>query len=160
MKTMIRLLFLSVFAASALHAQEALVAAPAKRQLSIDQVQKRISATPVPVEPSVKNPFSMSGFEAAVAVKVEDPKSKEPPTGKDLLATLAEKIDARARVVISGEPMLLTGKQRLQAGSKVPVVHEGLIFELEIVSIETARFTVRYKTEEFTRPITLKPSGK
>lgn len=141
-------------------AQDISVQPAAKRALPIAAVQKRLASAPVDLDAAQKNPFTMSGFEALAVAKVEDPKVPEQLPAKDLMQALAEKIDARARLVVNGEVMLLTSKQRLKVGSKVPVVHDGLIFEVEITAIDTARFTVRYKNEEYTRPITQKPSGK
>src|SRR5690606_39117698 len=107
-----------------------------------------------------RNPFSMAGFEVSAAPVVET-KTEEAPDGMDLLSTLAAQIDAKGRFVMGGEVMLLaSGNKRLKVGSKIPVTHGGLVYELEISAIDTARFTVRYKGEEFTRPIVQKLPAK
>jgi hypothetical protein len=151
---------LTLISTTALIAEDVSIPPVQKRAAVIETLQKRVQTKERSADGTQKNPFSMRGFES-LSVAVVTPQTNADPVvaEHDLLSVLADKVDARGRFVMNGEVMLLVGGKKLRAGSKVPVNHEGLIYELEISAIDTTKFTVRYKSEEFTRPIT-KPSPK
>lgn len=132
-----------------------------QRTATIEKTAKWVGTTERTFDASQKNPFSMKGFESLVVAAQANPaQDNNPVTDHDLLAVLADKVDARGRFVMNGEVMLLVSGKKLRVGSKVPVTHEGLVYELEISAIDIAKFTVRYRTEEFTRPITKSQTKK
>ncbi|WP_404423917.1 hypothetical protein [Nibricoccus sp. IMCC34717] len=156
-----RLLTLLAVVTASLALAEDLVIPPVQKRIAVvEALQKRVQTNERSADAFQKNPFSMKGFES-LSVAVAAPQTNAEPVvaEHDLLSVLADKVDARGRFVMNGEVMLLVGGKKLRVGSKVPVNHEGLVYELEISAIDTAKFTIRYKTEEFTRPIT-RPSTK
>ncbi|MDX2186086.1 MAG: hypothetical protein SFV32_04065 [Opitutaceae bacterium] len=155
------LLFLAISATGTTVAQTVSIPAPQRRSAAIESVAKWVDTAPRTFLPEQKNPFSMKGFEITIAAAAAtEARVDEAPADENLLSTLAEMIEARGRFVMNGEVMLLVGRNKLRVGSKVPVSYGGLVYELEIAAIDTTKFTVRYKSEEFTRPITQKTPSK
>ena len=76
-------------------------------------------------------------------------------TDRDVLAAVAAKIPTTGTIIVGGKPLLISGTNRIEAGSRFTVVYNGQEYELELVAIDRTTFTVRYKGEEFTRPIKL-----
>ena len=67
----------------------------------------------------------------------------EVPSGLQMSA-----YQSKDRVIV-----LISGTNRIEVGSHFTVVYNGQEYELELVAIDRTTFTVRYKGEEFTRPI-------
>ncbi len=126
-------------------------------------------AAPVPAD--LVTPFDPPGFEKPDASEARlarsenrgpaaapDAKSEAPAaplTDQELLATVAARIPTTGTIILGGRPLLISGTNRIEVGSRFTVVYNGQEHELELVAIDRTTFTVRYKTEEFTRPIKL-----
>ena len=136
---------------------------PDLRQKVVDNAT-RLSRTPAPtaVPADVASPFSPAGFEKPDASEMQGkpvaaaPEAKGPvvpQTDRDVLEAVADKIPTTGTIIIGGKPLLISGTNRIEVGSRFTVVYNGQEYELELVAIERTTFTVRYRGEEFTRPI-------
>lgn len=160
--------------ALALHAQtkgKVDLATPDVRRAVMEKAQQLANPpAPTPLPESLPSPFSPVGFAqmpvsgtgAPVPGGARGADSKAapvaPPTDRELLASVAAKIPTTGTISLGGKPLLISGKNRLEVGSSFTVVYNGQEYELELVAIERTTFTVRYKGEEFTRPIKLAKS--
>lgn len=154
------IVFLGLALTACAWAQEVMIPAPQKRAETIEVASKLVELGPREFKTDQNNPFSMKGFEVTVAAAAAAETPEEAPSDHNLLAILADMIETRGRFVMNGEVLLLVGRNKLKVGSTVPVSYGGLVYELEISAIEPNQFTVRYKTEEFTRPIQKKTPSK
>lgn len=119
---------------------------------------------PVPTE--WPQPFNPPGFgrPATAARDNASPGGRENATNaqpvqltdRDTLAIVAAKIPTTGSIVLGGKPLLISGTNRIEIGSRFTVVYNGQEYELELVAITSTTFTVRYKGEEYTRPILIK----
>ncbi len=132
----------------------------ATRAATIDSLKKWVRAPELEFGPSTPNPFSMAGFEASAHKNEPSAPASDENNEPNLLGQLAESIPAKGRFVMGGEVILLIGNKKYKQGERVPVTHSGLIYELELTAIQTTKFTVRYRGEEFTRPINLRTTKK
>lgn len=122
------------------------------------------SAKPLPSE--WPQPFSPPGFERPAGAEGRDnvnaPFSGDakaaalPPTDREALAAVAAKIPTSGTFIIGGKPLLISGTNKIEIGSRFTVVFNGQEYELELIAITSTTFTVRYKGEEYTRPILIK----
>ncbi len=139
------------------------VAAPNKRAEVTGIANNLLNPAPRSTPPAIYNPFTLSGERAgspsvqagtAAAVMVS-------PVGntRDLLEKLAAKIEPSGTVVMGGEAILLLGQNRLKVGDLYSINFEGATYEVEVIAIESTRFSIRYKNEELTRPIVITKSG-
>lgn len=147
-----------------------------KRRASVLLAQQLTRpAEPAPVPPTMVNPFNPPGFDqpdpeevranaAAAGAKPGGPAgpgggaaSVEAPTqqqgDRELLEDLAMKLGPGGTVVFGGAPMLIIGKNRFEVGSHFIVAFNNQDYELELVSIASTTFTLRYNGVEVTRPI-------
>lgn len=150
------------------------VLAPEQRRAVLDKAARYARpAEAAPVAPDLVTPFDPAGFEkpdasearqarnenrgaapgAAAEAKPDQP--PVPATDQELLATVAGRIPTTGTIILGGRPLLISGTNRIEVGSRFTVVYNGQEYELELVAIDRTTFTVRYKTEEFTRPIKL-----
>jgi hypothetical protein len=49
--------------------------------------------------------------------------------------------------------MLMFGKRFVKTGSHFTVTYKGMDYDLELTQIDGTNFTLRYKSDEITRPI-------
>ncbi|MDO8539906.1 MAG: hypothetical protein Q7S40_05645 [Opitutaceae bacterium] len=76
------------------------------------------------------------------------------PTGdRAILETLAARLTPSGTINFGASPQLIIGKNRFPVGTKFTVTFNNEDYELELVSIDRTTFTLRYRSEEFTRPI-------
>jgi hypothetical protein len=166
MKNLIR----SILAMAALPA--ALWAAPAfdvqpvaKRAATVELAGKLLNPPPsTDGAGGLVNPFTLNGSRSEDVSADESQaaanKAAILASNRSLLAALAEQLDPKGTFVLGGESIILLGQKKLKVGERYPITFEGAVYELEITSIETTRFSVRYKNEELTRPIVITKSGK
>lgn len=121
-------------------------------------------AAPAPLPSEIVTPFAPPGFEQPDASESrERPAGRPgadgkaapaaPPTDRELLAAVAARIPTTGTIILGGKPLLISGTNRIEAGSRFTVIYNGQEYELELVAIDRTTFTVRFKGEEFTRPI-------
>ncbi|PTX91735.1 hypothetical protein [Opitutus sp. ER46] len=144
-----------------------------QRRAIVQRAEKLARALPpAPLPPELVSPFSPPGFDRPEASEVSRPDGRAaaapdasagaqpaapalPQTDRDLLAAVAAKIPTTGTIIMGGRPLLISGTNRIEVGSLFTVVYSGQEYELELVAVDRTTFTVRYKGEEFTRPIKL-----
>lgn len=139
------------------------ISAPDKRRTAVDTALRLAQPPSTPhAAADLPSPFSPAGFvkAPALAAKTGEPAAAPaapvaPESDSELLATVAAKIPTTGTIIMDGKPLLISGTNRIEAGSYFTVVYNGQEYELELVAIDRTTFTVRYKGEEFTRPIKL-----
>ncbi len=120
------------------------------------------AAAPLPAE--LKPAFNPPGFErpdtparpeARPSGDAKPAVSLAQASDRETLEAVADKIPTTGTIIIGGKPLLISGRNRIEVGSHFTVIYNGQEYELELVAIDRTTFTVRYKSEEFTRPIKL-----
>lgn len=143
---------------------------PDRRRVVVEKAQRLAqpaAAEPLPAD--LVTPFNPPNFgrsdggarNEARPAEVADPAAagETAQTDQELLAVVAAKIPTTGTIVApNGKPFLISGRNRIEVGSFFTVVYSGQEYELELVAISRTSFTVRYKGEEFTRPINLRKS--
>jgi hypothetical protein len=137
---------------------------PERRRVVVEsalQIARRTA--PPPSGPETPNPFNPPGFGKADKSEARQGRGTgdkagpvapaAPSSDRDVLAAVASKIPASGTIVLGGKPLLTSGMNRIEVGSHFTVVYNGQEYELELVAITSTTFTVRYRGEEFTRPI-------
>jgi hypothetical protein len=156
-----RLVFFAATAASVIAARPtADIAPPDKRRTTVDIAQRLARPASTPHAPAdLPSPFNPPGFtKGPTPAKTADAAAGKaapaaPESDRDLLATVAAKIPTTGTIILDGKPLLISGTNRIEVGSHFTVVYNGQEYELELTAIDRTTFTVRYKGEEFTRPI-------
>lgn len=139
------------------------------RRQVVEKAQKLANPPPAaPLPAELAAPFSPAGFERGVPTEPGEARPAGggasavgsgpaapalPQTDHELLAAVAAKIPTTGTISLGGKPLLISGKNRIEVGSHFTVVYNGQEYELELTAIDRTTFTVRYKGEEFTRPI-------
>jgi hypothetical protein len=166
-------LVLGVFASSALARVESEVSTPEKRKASVEKAQLLAKQTKaIPLAADVLLPFAPPGFEltdaeeaaaaAAAARQAQagnqgNPAGPAPPSDHEILESIVAKIKPSGTIIIGGQPILNIGKRFVKTGAHFTVTYKGSDYDLELTEIDGSNFTLRYKSEEITRPI---QSGK
>ena len=170
------------FAFSAPEARDLLLAEAQRLagELGVDYVNIRWLDTGRPPEPAplptdLAQPFNPSGFdlpdreERPPAVANQTTRGGDAgggntaaaapiPGDRELLETLAAKLPSTGYFNFRGEDILtLGGTNRVKIGGRFTVQHNGQPYELELTAINSNNFTLRYRSQEITRPI---KSGK
>jgi hypothetical protein len=139
---------------------------PDARKTAVETAQRlvRPPEEPKPIA-DLTSPFNPPGFAKAGPTTAAPTKAGDKPgapaaptapaTDQEILATLASKIPTTGTIIVGDKPLLVSGTNRIEVGSHFTVVFNGQEYELELVAIDRTTFTVRYKGEEFTRPIKL-----
>lgn len=167
-------LLVSVFVAAASMAgapsksSQADVGPPEHRRTTIDSANRLAHpVAPAPLPADLASPFSPADFDkpdpseahdkTPAASHASDAKTAPaaPATDREVLEAVAAKIPTTGTIILDGKPLLVSGTNRLQIGSSFTVVYNGQEYELELVAINRTTFTLRYRGEEFTRPIKL-----
>lgn len=138
---------------------------PARRLATVELAGKLLNPESVrDPKAAAVNPFTLNGSRAQDAAESEEnqaaARAAMMASNRTLLAGLAEQLEPKGTFVLGGEPIILLGQKKLKVGETYPITFEGAVYELQITSIETTRFSVRYKNEEITRPIVTTKSGK
>lgn len=156
--------FAAVFSATvvALAAPGGVASAPARApavQIAEQLLKQNVPSPPVPFSP---NPFTLSGNRSMGGTEENQSAALAAvmASNKSLLSALADQLEPKGTFVVGGDAIILIGQKKLKVGEKLPISFEGSIYELEITSIETTRFSVRFKNEELTRPIAITKPAK
>lgn len=143
---------------------------PQRRQASVDTAEKLLQrAVPPPVAAEFPSPFNPAEFDrpdpsagrAAGGNAPRPPGGAPAPSGvpapapgdREILETLAMRLPPAATFVRDGKPLLVMGRDRFEVGTRFIVTYNDQDYELELVSIDRTTFTLRYRGEEYTRPI-------
>lgn len=135
-----------------------------RRQAAVDTAVRLASRTSPPSLPAeMVSPFNPAGFDLAEPDPTANAKTQKavagnaaaaaPLTTRDVLEALALRLNPSGTIVVNGMPLLLIDRSRFEVGTKFVVTYEGREYELQLVSIDRTTFTLRYRSEEITRPI-------
>lgn len=162
-------LALASFIVPGLHAAKPAsdIVPPEQRRAAVQRAERLAHPAVAPALPAeVISPFSPPAFDQPDGSEASAHAESRPADAKagsanaaqsdrDALAAVAAKIPTTGTIILGGKPLLISGTNRIEAGSRFTVVYNGQEYELELVAIDRTTFTVRYKGEEFTRPIKL-----
>jgi hypothetical protein len=142
------------------------IAPPEKRKVSVERAAALAKpAKLAPLPDTIDVPFSPPNFEmtdveeaeaaaaearraAAAGAPVQTVKSDH-----DLLQEIVGKIRPSGSVSLGGRPILLFGSRPVKIGAHFTVTYKGMDYDLELTQIDGTNFTLRYKSDEITRPI-------
>jgi hypothetical protein len=144
---------------------------PPDTRKSAVETAERLARTSVsaPLPKTMPGPFNPPGFDKAdhpeanttgAAAPNSATAATAPATDREALAAVAAKIPTTGTINLGGKPLLISGVNKIEIGSHFTVVYNGQEYELELVAITSTTFTVRYKGEEYTRPIRLQVPTK
>ncbi len=91
-----------------------------------------------------------SGSVASGAVK------SAPASDREILEQVAARIPSSGVILFGAKSLLVVGGKRYAAGSRFTVTLAGQDYEVELVAIDRLTFTLRYRGEQYARPITLR----
>lgn len=138
-----------------------------RRQPTVD-LATRLARPPSvePVPEQLKNPFNPPDFggpdpdepqtNAGRAAAQPGASGTAAPLGnRELLETIAARIQPTGSVVVRGKPLLTFAGRTptVGVGQSFVVTYNDRDHELEVVAIDRTTFTLRYGGEEITRPI-------
>jgi hypothetical protein len=161
---------LGVMAPRASARVESEIAPPDKRKASVERaaaLAKQKAVAPLPE--ALSQPFAPPGFDltdaeeaaaAAAAARLanaQNPTAPAPPSDHQLLEEIVAKVRPSGTVYIGDKPLLVFGKRYVKTGTHFTVTYKGNDYDLELTQIDGTNFTLRYKSDEITRPI---KSGK
>ncbi len=146
------------------------IASPERRRAVVETAEHLAQTpAPAPLPKDLPQPFNPPNFSqpdpseakenqpaaTATATSGATTAPAAPATDRDVLEAVADKIPTTGTIILGGTPLLVSGTNRIEVGSHFTVVYNGQEYELELTAIDRTTFTVRYKGEEFTRPIKL-----
>lgn len=145
---------------------------PAARRRATVETAVRLTQPPVaaPVPEGLTHPFNPANFNApdpeeqranaaaraaGQSASTNAGQSTAPLGDRELLETIAARIQPTGSIVVRGKPLLTFAGRTptVGVGQSFVVTYEGQDHELEVVSIDRTTFTLRYRGEEITRPI-------
>jgi hypothetical protein len=103
----------------------------------------------------MRNPFEVILANAPVVVSTSVEVAPVAPRYNDrqILETIAPKVNPTGTARIGTTDYLLFGQKRLKEGEMLTITYEGSAYLIEIVSIERNNFRIRLNSEELVRPI-------
>ena len=147
---------------------ESEVSTTGKRQTVVDKTKKIAKQTkPELVNATIITPFAPENFEmtdaeeaaAAEAARRQanavngTPSGPAQPSDREVLDAIMGKIRPGGTAVALGQPILIIGKRFVKIGAHFTVTYKGSDYDLELMQIDGSNYTLRYKSEEITRPI-------
>ena len=134
---------------------------PQKRQTTVATAERLARrATPPPLASDLKSPFNPPGFgraEQSTApigpVAVDRNVPPPPPGDREILEAVAAQLNPTGMIQFGDAPRLVMGSKRFEVGTRFTVTYNNQDYELELVAIDRTTFTLRYRGEQFTRPI-------
>ena len=146
----VRSFLLAAFAAVYLQGGDAVSQPAAREKLLADLGKIGVSgSTKLPAEPA-KDPFNPPPADLRdIATQGEAVRRSE----AELPSMLIERIRPTGSMVLGGEPYLLFTEQRQKIGDKLSIELDGVEYIVEIISIGTNRFSIRYNGKEAERTI-------
>ena len=72
---------------------------------------------------------------------------------RELLRFLAHQLVPIGTLQISGTPSLVIGSKRFEVGTRFTVTFQEQDYDLLLVALDRSTFTLRYRNEDYTRPI-------
>jgi hypothetical protein len=161
---------LGVLAAGARARVESDILPAEKRRPSVElasSLAKPAKVAPLPA--TINEPFAPPSFDltdeeeaaaAAAAARLANQGNGPAPmleTDHQILEEIVAKVRPSGTVYLGGRPLLMFGKRFVKTGAHFTVTYKGVDYDLELTQIDGTNFTLRYKSDEITRPI---QSGK
>jgi hypothetical protein len=141
-----------VLSTGAVFAQD--ISTPQKRMATLDVARTLLTTQPL-IEGAdkleKKNPFNVKTV--VVEVTATTPTVVTTIADRDRLIALAPLVAPSGSLQLGDKSMLLFGQKRLKVGDSIPIVFQGVTYDLQISAIERTTFTLRLNNEEITRPI-------
>jgi hypothetical protein len=82
------------------------------------------------------------------------PTQRPVPLGdREVLERLAAQITPTGMIMLRGSPRLVISNKPFEVGTRFTATYNNQDYELELVAIDRTTFTLRYRSEEITRPI-------
>jgi hypothetical protein len=142
------------------------ISTPQKRQATVTAAEHLTRPpVPTPLPGVILNPFNPVDFEkpdpedakAAAAYAAANPHAvaAQPgmPGDREILESLAARLKPSGTIQAFGKTRLLINGKPFEVGTKFIVAYSGQDCELELTSIASTTFTLRYRGEEVTRSI-------
>ena len=137
-----------------------------KRKISVDLATMTAKQTKAAALPATINvPFAPPGFDltdeeeaaaAAAAARIANQGNGPAPMAQSdhqVLEEIVAKVRPSGTVYVGGRPLLMFGKRFVKTGAHFTVTYKGMDYDLELTQIDGTNFTLRYKSDEITRPI-------
>lgn len=135
-----------------------------KRRVAVEKAtlySKRVKPAALPA--TLPLPFAPVNFDltdaeeaAAAAALLRQANPGAPATAvtdHELLAEIVQKVRPSGSSSFRGQPLLMFGGRFVRIGAHFTVTYKGTDYDLELSKIEGTNFTLRYKSDEITRPI-------
>lgn len=141
--------------------------APAdKRKASVDLASSTAKMAKIaPLPENLVLPFAPPGFDltdaeeaaaAAAAARLLNQGNGPTPVAESdhqILEEITAKVKPSGTVYVGGKPLLMFGKRFVKTGAHFTVTYKGMDYDLELTQIDGTNFTLRYKSDQITRPI-------
>lgn len=105
---------------------------------------------------AVVPPAGASATSGAGASPAPNSAKAAPASDREILEVVAARIPSTGVIIFGRKPLLVVGGKRYEVGNRFTVTHAGQDYELELVAIERTTFTLRYRGEQYARPIILR----
>lgn len=131
------------------------IGSPQKRMVTVDLVRTLLTTRSYDGGADYivqNNPFNPMKPVAADTAKPEAVTASQ-LADHDLLVKIANTITPSGTIKVGDNQILLFGQKKLKVGDSISIVFQGVAYELHIVGIERASYTLRLNQEEITRPI-------
>lgn len=147
---------------------------PTVRRQATVEIAERLSRPPAPpaVPEDLPQPFNPPDFETNAPGETKSgmggaprPPGSAPVAGvasapsapagdRDVIEMLAAQIRPSGMIQLRGTPRLIIANKPFEVGTRFTVTYSNQDYELELTAIDRTTFTLRYRNEETTRPIT------
>lgn len=131
---------------------------PQTRQVTVANAE-RLWRRPVPQQltTDLPSPFNPIGFERPdggdAAARAGGGGRSAPAGDRETLDQIAAQINPSGVLMLRGAPRLIISNRPFEVGTRFTASYGGQDYELELVAIDRTTFTLRYRSEELTRPI-------
>ena len=132
---------------------------PQKRMATLDVARTLLTSKPVDgiVEEAIaKNPFNPVQLAPVNTGPVIEQVAVSQPTAmadREKLERISTQIKPSGMAKIGDTAILLFSQKKFKVGDTLPIVFEGVTYDIQITSIDRTSFTLRLNNEEITRPI-------
>lgn len=76
-----------------------------------------------------------------------------PKSDREIIESLALRFPATGTITRGGKVLLAAGPRQFEVGQVLKLSEPGHDYEVAIAAVSATTFTMRYRNEEFTRPI-------
>jgi hypothetical protein len=131
---------------------------PQTRQVTVANAERLWRRPPPPqLTTDLPSPFNPIGFERPdggdAASRAGGVGRSAPAGDRETLEQIAAQINPSGVLMLRGAPRLIISNRPFEVGTRFTASYGGQDYELELVAIDRTTFTLRYRSEELTRPI-------